>query len=116
MDYPFISLGPAIQFITLCLLLVLLVVGIGIAVLLAALPGRIAAARHHPQADAVSVCGWLGLPTGILWIAAMVWAFWRQSGGSALAAGNVQDLSSQIDQIESAVNQLELQKRKEGRS
>lgn len=60
------------------LLMLILAAGIVayVVYLLGALPGRIAGERHHPQADAVKVLGWLGLLTGgILWAVALVWAF-----------------------------------------
>ena len=39
-------------------------------------PGKIARDRNHPQAEAISVCGWLGaLTLGILAPLAFVWAF-----------------------------------------
>jgi len=42
------------------------------------MPGRIARERHHPQADAISVCGWWGLVTlGILLPLAYIWAYTR---------------------------------------
>ncbi len=45
---------------------------------LGGLPGRIAAQRHHPQADAIRIMGWLGLLTGgIVWAVALVWAYIR---------------------------------------
>jgi hypothetical protein len=47
-------------------------------VLLGYLPGRIARSRNHPQADAVSVCGWVGMLTcGLLLPVAYLWAYWR---------------------------------------
>ena len=62
---------------------VLLGAGIYIAVLLGGLPGRIAAQRAHPQADAIQVAGWFGLLTlGLLWPVALIWAYTR-SGQSA---------------------------------
>jgi hypothetical protein len=39
------------------------------------MPGKIAAQRKHPQAEAINVAGWLGLLTGIVWILAMIWAY-----------------------------------------
>jgi Protein of unknown function (DUF3302) len=43
---------------------------------LAGLPGRIALARKHPEADAVKIMGWAGLlPTVLPWIQAFIWAF-----------------------------------------
>lgn len=43
---------------------------------IAGLPGRIAIARHHPEAEAVKLMGWAGLlPTILPWIQAFIWAF-----------------------------------------
>ena len=45
-------------------------------VVLAQLPGKMAAANNHPQAAAINMAGWLGLifTAGIVWIVAMIWA------------------------------------------
>ena len=49
--------------------------------LLGALPGNIARSRSHPQADAINVCGWLGIVTlGLLWPVALIWAYTRPPG------------------------------------
>lgn len=43
---------------------------------IAGLPGRIAIARKHPDAEAVKWMGWAGLlPTVLPWIQAFIWAF-----------------------------------------
>jgi len=44
--------------------------------LLGSLPGQIARHRRHPQAEAIRLCGWLGLllTGGLGWVVAMVWA------------------------------------------
>ena len=43
---------------------------------IAGLPGRIALARKHPDAEAVKLMGWAGLlPTVLPWIQAFIWAF-----------------------------------------
>ena len=43
---------------------------------IAGLPGRIALARNHPEAEAVKIMGWAGLlPTVLPWIQAFIWAF-----------------------------------------
>lgn len=43
---------------------------------IAGLPGRIALARKHPEAEAVKIMGWAGLlPTILPWIHAFIWAF-----------------------------------------
>ncbi|HEY4234705.1 MAG TPA: DUF3302 domain-containing protein [Lacipirellulaceae bacterium] len=66
---------------------VLLAAAVILIVTLGGLPGKIARDRNHPQADAVSVAGWLGLATlGILWPLALIWAFWNSSGRLPLDA------------------------------
>ena len=53
---------------------------------MAMLPGKIARKRNHPQAEAISVAGWLGLlmTMGVLWVLAVVWAY----TGPASQTGN----------------------------
>ena len=67
--------------LSLFALLILIVLGltaVGVVLLLGYLPGHIARERSHPQADAVGVCGWVGLLTGgILLPVAYVWAYWK---------------------------------------
>ena len=56
---------------------------VGFFVWLAGLPGRIALARKHPEAEAVKLLGWAGLhdPVGpgiqtiYPWVQAFIWAF-----------------------------------------
>ncbi len=44
--------------------------------LLGYMPGYIARQRDHPQADAIAVCGWVGVLTmGLLLPLAYVWAY-----------------------------------------
>ena len=49
--------------------------GLGAAVLILGLPGRIAIARKHPEADAVYLMGWIGFLAVVPWIQALIWAF-----------------------------------------
>jgi hypothetical protein len=50
--------------------------GVLIYIWIAGLPGRIALARNHPEAEAVKIMGWAGLlPTVLPWIQAFIWAF-----------------------------------------
>ncbi|MEM9222189.1 MAG: DUF3302 domain-containing protein [Pseudomonadota bacterium] len=45
---------------------------------LARMPGALARKRGHPQADAITVGGWLGLLFGgVLWPLMMIWACYR---------------------------------------
>lgn len=57
------------------LIVLILTVLIGFFVL-ARLPGQIAKNRNHPQAEAITVAGWLGaLMFGVFWPLALIWAF-----------------------------------------
>lgn len=50
--------------------------GVMIYIWIAGLPGRIALARNHPEAEAVKIMGWAGLlPTILPWVQAFMWAF-----------------------------------------
>lgn len=63
------------------ILLMLIALILGVFVVLAMLPGRIAASRNHPQSEAVKVAGWLGaLAFGVFWPLALVWAFYVSPG------------------------------------
>jgi hypothetical protein len=43
---------------------------------LAAIPGKQARERGHPQADAINILGWIGLLLGFApWVFALVWAY-----------------------------------------
>ena len=42
---------------------------------LAGLPGRIAIARKHPDAEAVKMMGYAGFLAAVPWIQAFIWAF-----------------------------------------
>ena len=68
----------------LIILFVLIVAAVGVWVILAMLPGRIARARNHPQADAINMCGWWGaLTMGLLMPLAFIWAYTRPAGSGA---------------------------------
>jgi hypothetical protein len=111
MDYPLKSLGPALSVLALILLFAMAAVAAVVAVYLAMAPGRIAKRRGHPQADAVNLLGWLGLPTGVLWVAAIVWAYWRPAGAGVGASGptppGVAALRREIERLESVIAALE---------
>lgn len=84
---------------------VLLGAGLFIALWLGGLPGRIAAWRGHPNADAVRVAGWLGVLTmGVLWPLALIWAFTgmpgRAASGDLALRAEVADLSERVRVLE----------------
>ena len=51
------------------------VAGVVVALLIAGLPGRIAIARKHPDAEAVNIMGYAGFLPLVPWIQAFIWAF-----------------------------------------
>jgi len=69
----------------LIVLLTLMATMLGVVVWLAMLPGKVAAQREHPQAEAIRIAGWLGIITGIVWIVALIWAYTvdENKGGAA---------------------------------
>ncbi len=63
-----------LDYFTLVVLILLVCVGLAGAAFLGALPGKIAADRDHPQADAIRVAGWLGLLTmGLFFPIVLIW-------------------------------------------
>ena len=48
---------------------------VGLVVFVLGLPGRIAIARKHPEAEAVNLMGWLGFLAVAPWLQAFMWAF-----------------------------------------
>ena len=44
-------------------------------ILILGLPGKIAIARKHPEAEAVKLMGWVGFLAIVPWIQALIWAF-----------------------------------------
>jgi hypothetical protein len=49
--------------------------GLATIVFILGLPGRIARARKHPEAEAVDMMGWVGFVAVVPWIQAFLWAF-----------------------------------------
>jgi hypothetical protein len=64
------------DYLTFLTLMLCVVSVITIWIFLAGLPGRIALARKHPEAEAVKLLGFAGLlPTVYPWVQAFIWAF-----------------------------------------
>jgi uncharacterized protein DUF3302 len=63
------------DYVTFAVLFILGGAVLAAVVLLLGLPGRIARARNHPDADAVNVMGWAGALAVVPWIQAFIWAF-----------------------------------------
>jgi len=63
------------DFLTFAVILALVAAFLAIAVFVLGLPGRIAIARKHPDADAINTMGWLGFLAVVPWMQAFIWAF-----------------------------------------
>jgi Protein of unknown function (DUF3302) len=63
------------DYVTFLALAILVAAGLALAVFILGLPGRIAIARKHPEADAVYLMGWIGFVAVVPWIQALIWAF-----------------------------------------
>lgn len=107
---------------TFFIMVLLIAVIIILVVILGSLPGKIARQCNHPQADAVRVCGWLGIVTvGILWPVALIWAYLKPvqvktitSGGEVSSEkellGKLSDISNKLDSLEKKVSVMESDK------
>ena len=92
-----------LDYFTFVVLILLTGAGLVGAVFLASLPGKIAADRAHPQADAIRVAGWLGLLTlGLFFPIALIWAYTRPTGSQEIVAlrQEVHRLRERIDEFE----------------
>ena len=74
MGFALQGLGPFLHWMTLGALCAMPVLAAFVVYKLGSLPGSIARSRGHPQADAINICGWMGIITIVLWPVAMVWA------------------------------------------
>jgi len=84
------------------------------------LPGKIARNRNHPQADAIHVCGWLGLLTlGILWPLALIWSLIKpvtvpgmveETSLTETLSHQIAELQNKIDFLENELHRLRLEK------
>jgi cytochrome b561 len=75
MDFKLQMFGPFLHWLTLIVLCIMPVVLAYVIYGLGGLPGAIARSRNHPQADAITICGWMGIITVVLWPLALVWAY-----------------------------------------
>jgi hypothetical protein len=63
---------------TLAIVVIVVASTVAFVLWLASVPGKVARARGHAQADAVNVAGWLSLLTGLTtWPLVLVWAYFR---------------------------------------
>ena len=78
-------------------LLVLVGAGIWLIVLIGNIPGNIARAEEHPQAEAITYLAWIGLLTlGLGWFVALVWAKTKPFGNNPALEARVEQLESEL--------------------
>jgi hypothetical protein len=63
------------DYMTFAALAVIVFAVVLLMILILGLPGKIAIARKHPEADAVKLMGWVGFLAIVPWIQALIWAF-----------------------------------------
>jgi hypothetical protein len=63
------------DYLTFAVVIALAGAFLAVVVFILGLPGRIAIARRHPDADAINIMGWLGFMAVVPWMQAFIWAF-----------------------------------------
>lgn len=80
------------------------------------LPGETAHARGHPQAAAITVCGWLGLLVLPLWPLALVWAYSTPPGRELKPPPDLAGIRAELETAAARIAQIERQLGKAGTS
>jgi len=87
--------------IALIVMLILIAVGIWLVVIIGNLPGKMAHDAGHPQAEAITLLGWIGLLTGGLgWLLALVWARVRPGSSAGEVEQRIQMLEGRLKTLE----------------
>ena len=84
------------------LVVIALLIGVVIwlVVLLGNMPGEVARKRNHPQAEAISALGWIGLITlGMGWFIAIVWAYYKPDAKDHALEKRVEELESKLEDL-----------------
>ena len=85
----------------LVVIAILIALVIWLVVLLGNMPGDIARKRQHPQAEAISALGWIGLITmGLGWFIAIVWAYHKPGAADAETNSRLEDLESKMKALQ----------------
>jgi type VI protein secretion system component VasK len=88
----------------------LVVVILAAVIYLLILPGWLARRNGHPQAQAITWCGVMGLFTaGIAWVVALVWALSKPQAGPELelTQSQAQELATMLAAISERTSRLE---------
>ena len=94
----------ALDIFALVVIALLIAVVIWLVVLLGNMPGDVARKRNHPQAEAISALGWIGLITmGVGWFVAMVWAYYKPDNittSDQHLRQRIEDLENQLERLQ----------------
>ena len=85
------------------LLVIALLIGVVIwlVVLLGNMPGDIARKRNHPQAEAITALGWIGILTlGMSWFVGIVWAYYKPGSKDAALEERIEALENRIEDLQ----------------
>jgi hypothetical protein len=90
-----------LEIFALIVLLVLCAAAIWLVVLIGNIPGNMARAANHPQAEAISLLAWVGFLTlGIGWFVALVWARVVPPDSDSVLESRVRELEQKMAQLE----------------
>lgn len=90
-----------LEIFALIVLGVICAAAIWLIVIIGNLPGNIARAADHPQAEAISILAWVGLLTaGVGWLVALVWSKMKPIAPSAALEQRVAVLEKQLQSKE----------------
>jgi hypothetical protein len=111
MGFTLQGFGPFLHWLTLGVLFLAPVLVAIVIYKLGGLPGSIARARAHPQAEAIAVCGWMGIVTIVLWPIAMVWAHMVHGapghGAAATSAAGEASVLARLQQASRRLSEIE---------
>ena len=97
-----------IDYFALFVLLVLFITIVGGWIVLAMLPGHIAAKNNHPQAAAVNIGGWMGaIFGGVFWPIVLVWSMIKSPTIHTADASVNEDLANENARLRARIAELE---------
>lgn len=106
MGFTLQGVGPFLHWLTLAALCVMPVLAAYVLYKLGGLPGSIASARGHRQADAINICGWMGIITLVLWPIAMVWAYLSPAKPATAESASETDIIALVGKLRQASQRL----------
>lgn len=90
-----------LEIFALIVLAVICATAIWLVVVIGNIPGNMARAVDHPQADAITILAWVGLLTlGLGWFAALVWAKTKPVFPGPVLERRVSELEAKLEQME----------------